>query len=314
MTVKDDPEFEKKHTEWTQLSTNKNKMKTKAFILASVATFAPASILSAAVYDISTNTTVIFNSASDTITNTGGLTTWATTGLKFDESSNLSNVNFSTLGVTTWDANLPNSAATMVWDGANLSGLTLNFTGNNKFRDDSLVGVNFSGATIATNGNQPFVDTGSLNLNNANFVGTTFQPSFNGSLGFTTYAGSQTILAGADFSDSVWQSPVSSGADLMRTFNMGPGTTSVADAMNAANFSGANFSGLSTAAQGYVITNLGKFDGSIAIGAFYDNDTLSNSGWDAATLNAAGWQAIPEPSSCALFGLGIVGLAARRRR
>ena len=174
-----------------------------------------------------------------------------------------------------------------VWDGVDLSGMTLTFTGNNFGYHDSMKKVNFSGATINTDGNQPFIFT---DLTGANFSGAT--------LNFTGYAGMMTAfreakLAGADFSNVKWG--VSTEGFTKKTghfFSGGAGSTSVADKDLAVTFEGADLSLVTGVAKTAMIEHLGKFDGGTAIGAKYDASTLAKSKWTAAKLNAAGWQLV----------------------
>jgi len=259
-----------------------------------------------------------------TLTNTTGITALDSTTVVFLDGSDFSNVDFTALGITSWDAgNSFISGTTTTFDGANLSGITVSFSGNNTPRDDSFVGTNFSGATINASGNQPFVSTGGTNLNNANFSGTTFNFTFpnNGAFGFNTFNAGElggNILAGADFTNSVWNFTGNSDADP-DAFNIGPGSTSSADSALAADFSGANFSGVTDSdTTEQIIANLGRFDGTTAVGAFFDENTVLPTGFTSADLIAAGWQdlsasSIPEPGSMALL-TALGGLLCIRRR
>lgn len=280
--------------------------------------FLTAGVAHAAVYDLGTNTTVTFDSSVDTLTNTGGITAWDNTTLKIDDGSNLAGVDFTALGVTTWSAATFNNSPVTNFDGADLSGLQINLiASSNNFRDDSFIGTNFSGATITTAANQPFVSVGGTNLQNANFTGATLNFSHNGAFGFNTYGSDLggNKLAGADFSNSIWVYTGTSDGDP-DAFNLGAGSSTIADKGLAADFSGADFSGVADATtMGEIIANLGLFDTGTAIGAKYDANTVLPTGFTTADLDAAGWQApIPEPSSTALIGFAGLALLGRRKR
>ncbi|MEP4078390.1 beta strand repeat-containing protein [Haloferula sp.] len=244
-----------------------------------------AGVAHATDYDIGDVATVTFL-AGDTLTNTGGITDWDNTTLVINEGSDLSNVDFTALGLTSWTTSFTTDTVT-TWDGANLSGLALTLTGNNNFFNDSFDGTNFSGATITAPGNQPFVSaSGTLDLTNVNFSGTTFNTTGGNTLGFAGYG--TTIMAGADFSNSIW---IDTGGSNNRVFEDGPGSTSTADKDLAADFSGADFSGLTEAsAMDNIIDNLGLFDGGTPIGAIYDANTVLPAGYTTAQLDSAGWQ------------------------
>jgi len=244
-------------------------------------------------HDIATVGTVTFN-AGDSLTNTTGITDWNSAAtLSIVEGSDLSNVDFTALGIASWTTTFTGPAVT-TWDGANLSGITLTFMGNNPLRDDSFVGTNLSGATINAGNNQPFVSTNFTNLNNANFSGTTFNFSnpLAGAFGFNAFGADvgSDVLAGADFTNSIWLFTGMSDGDA-DAFNVGPGSTSIADSDLAADFSGADFSGVTdSVTMDEIIANLGLFDGDTAIGAFFDDDTVLPTGFTSADLIAAGWQ------------------------
>jgi len=308
----------------------RNKMNTtgnialRALSLLVTGLLATTGVANAGIVDIGTATSVTFDSSMCTLTNTTGITDWNSAAtLSIVEGSDLSNVDFTALGITSWTTTFTGAAVT-TWDGANLSGIELTFNGNNALRDDSFVGTNFSGATINAGNNQPFVSTNNTNLNNANFSGTTFNFSnpLAGAFGFNAFGADvgSDVLAGADFTNSVWLFTGNSDGDP-DAFNIGPGSTSIADSALAADFSGADFSGVTdSVTTGEIIANLGLFDGTTAVGAFFDENTVLPTGFTSADLIAAGWQdlsasSIPEPTSMALLtAFGGSFLCIRRRR
>ncbi|CAA6679924.1 MULTISPECIES: PEP-CTERM sorting domain-containing protein [unclassified Lentimonas] len=273
-----------------------------------------AGLAQAAVYDIGTDSTVTYDSSLDTLTNTGPITDgdWTDSTLKINDGSNLSNTDFTALGITSWaTGKFSTNGGTAVtnFNGANLSGLGLTFSGNNFGYNDTFVGADFSNSTIsnASGNNQFFLFS---DLSYANFSGATI--NINGNL--NTFR--DATLTGADFSNITWG--VASSVGFSTFFSGGAGSTSVADKNLAANFSGADLSNLTGTAATELIANLGKFDGGTAIGAFYDDALIANSGgaFTKTALDAAGWQSIPEPSSYALLAglLGMSCVMARRRR
>ncbi|MDP4610519.1 MAG: sulfatase-like hydrolase/transferase [Opitutales bacterium] len=100
-------------------------------------------------------------------------------------------------------------------------------------------------------------------------------------------------LAGANFRNITWG--VSTDGLTQKTeffFSGGPGSTTAADKHLAVTFEGADLSRITGAAKTAMIQNLGKFDGETAIGAKYNDSTLTKSGWTAAELDAAGWRRV----------------------
>jgi hypothetical protein len=242
-----------------------------------------AGMVQASVYDIGTDATATFDSATDTLTNTGGITAWTDSGLKISSGSDLSNVDFTALGITSWSPGTLSGTAVTKWDGANLSGITLNQAAVNIFYNDSMVGLNFSNAIFNQAGNQPFLD---VNAEGANFSGTKFNFVTATQSAFRNVSGLGS-LRNANFSGTTYGAFSAGKASF---FGLGPGTTSAADKDNAATFVGADFSLLTGNAKTYLIANMGKFDGATAIGAKYDQDTLTKSGWAEQDLIDAGWQ------------------------
>jgi arylsulfatase A-like enzyme len=196
-----------------------------------------------------------------------------------------SRVGFPERGATSWAVPSFDDAKKAVWDGENLSGMTLRFSGNNFGYNDSMKAVDFSGSTIYTTGNQPFLF---VDLTGADFSGATLNlAGFEGRMS----AFREAKLADADFSSTVWG--VSTDGLTEKTdffFNGGPGSTSAADRHRAVTFEGADLSRITGAARAAMIRHLGKFDGATAIGAQVDQAMLTKSGWSAAELAAAGWQ------------------------
>jgi len=292
-------------THYIMIHKLKLKTSTVAMACAAIAT----SFSQAAVYDIGTDSTVTFTS-SDSLTNTGPITNWTEAGnLKFNEGSDFTNVDFTTLGHTSWTTNNFGAFATTTWDGANLSGLTFTHNGHNFGYNDSFVGTDFSGATIGNGAawNQFFLF---VDVTNADFSGATFNVTpYNNNLN----AFRDSTITGANFSNITWG--VASSTAATSFFENGAGATSVANKDQAADFSGADMSLLTGTAKSTFITNLGSTGtGASAFGAKYDAAMLAASGWSATELDSAGWQAVPEPSSTALLGLGGLALLLRRRK
>ena len=172
-------------------------------------------------------------------------------------------------------------------DGADLSGKKHAFSGNNFGHNVSMKNVNFSGATLVTDGNQPFLES---DLSGANFSGATLNIS---GFGKRMTAFRDAKLSGANFSGVVWG--ISTAGLTEKTdffFSGGPGSSSIADKHLAVTFAGANLSQITGVAKTAFIKNLGKFDGTWAIGACYDQSMLDASGWTATELDAAGWQKV----------------------
>jgi uncharacterized protein YjbI with pentapeptide repeats len=202
------------------------------------------------------------------------------------DGSDLSAVDFTAFG-TSWTTGSFGDSAKTIWDGAKLSGLTLNFTGTNFGYNDSMKKIDFSGSTINSKGNQPFLF---VDLAGADFSGATLNMhGFSGRMS----AFRDANLSAADFSGVIWG--VSTAGLSKKTeyfFSGGPGSTSAADRHRALTFEGADLSRITDAAKAAMIQNLGKFDGATAIGAKYDQAMLNASGWTAAELDAAGWQMV----------------------
>lgn len=204
------------------------------------------------------------------------------------ESSNKASMfNFKTKRITSWESDAYSDSGKSIWDGADLSGMALAFSGHNFGYNDSMRKVDFSGSTISTNGNQAFlfVDLSGANFSNAKLHVTGFKRNMN--------AFRKAKLAGADFSGITWA--VSTAEFTEKTeafFSGGPGSTSAADRHLAVTFEAADLSRITGPARTSMIKNLGGFDGKTAIGAKYDQTMLTKSGWAAAELNAAGWQKV----------------------
>ena len=204
-----------------------------------------------------------------------------------EDGGDLSGQDFTKLKTASWITASFGGNAKTTWDGAKLSGLTLNFTGHNFGYKDSMRKVDFSGSTISTKGNQAFLF---VDLTSADFSGATLNIV---GFGRRMNAFRKAKLAGADFSGITWA--VSTAEFTEKTeafFSGGPGSTSTEDRHLAVTFEGADLSRITGVAKAAMIENLGKFDGETAIGAKYDQAMLTKSGWIAAELNAAGWQEV----------------------
>jgi fibronectin type 3 domain-containing protein len=186
-------------------------------------------------YDLGMDQTLSYDPATDSLSNLGAITAWDSTSshLKLADGSDLSNLDFAALGLESWKTeNFADAAQVTMWDGANLSGITLYTDGR---------------------------------------------------------FGAGDSFSGADFSRVVWGTPVS-GADVATFFSGGSGATSAANAADAITFAGADLSLITGDARTVMINNLGGFDGATPIGAKFDPDFITNSGWNKAALVAAGWQ------------------------
>jgi hypothetical protein len=245
--------------------------------------------------DIRTDATITFDSSEDTLTNTNGITAWGTANLKLSDGSDLSGVDFPAFGITSWTAGTFGTSTETTWDGANLSGLNLTFTGHNFGYNDSMVGTDFSGSTLTiSNYNQPFLF---VDAEGADFSGATLNwTPYDGRVNFFRKDGdsdTRSTVRDADFSDITWGVAIGDSGSLHDLFfNVGPGTTSAADKDHAVTFEGADLSRITGLSKSNMIANLGAFDGDTAIGAKYDQALLDASGWTAAELDAAGWQLI----------------------
>ena len=246
-------------------------------------------MVSAAGYDIGTDTTVSFNSSGATLTNATAITDWVESGnLKFTEPCDFTGVDFTALGITSWTTTKFNGSSTTIWDGANWSGISINMNCHNFGYNDSMVGLIFMNGTFSNSElNQPFLF---VDAEGANFSGTTFnikQKFANGAFRKSGAGDTNSTIRNADFSNITWGVMTNAVGSF---FNVGPGTTNVADKANAPTFEGADLSLMTGTAKSTIIANLGKFDGGTPIGAKYNLAMVVASGWTKAELNAAGWQ------------------------
>ena len=190
-------------------------------------------------------------------------------------------------GKKSWETSAYGDSSKTVWDGADLSGMSLTFSDHNFGYNDSMKKVNFSGSTINTSGNQPFLF---VDLTGTNFSGATLNFA---DAGGRMNAFRDAKLTSVNFSGITWAVSTEGRTDKLEFFfSGGPGTTSVADKQLAVTFEGADLSRIVGPAKAAMIQHLGKFDGSVAIGAKYNASTLKKSGWTAAELDAAGWQRV----------------------
>jgi hypothetical protein len=186
-------------------------------------------------YDLGMDLTLTVDPATDSLSNLGSITNWDSTSthLKLADGSDLSNVDFAALGISSWTTlNFGDLSKATAWDGANLSGITL-----------------------VTDGD----------------------------------FGAGDSFTGADFSEVTWGTPTSA-ADASKFFSEGAGAASAANAADAVIFFGADLSLITGDARTVMINNLGGFDGTTPVGAQFDADFITNSGWNKAALVAAGWQ------------------------
>lgn len=191
-------------------------------------------------------------------------------------------------GTKSWKSNSLSDPTIEVWDNADLSKMTLTFSGHNFGHNDSMKKVNFSGSTINTTGNQPFLF---VDLTQADFSGATLNLEGPGKK-MTAFRDAK--LTGADFSGITWASSTEGLTQKIDFFfSGGPGSSSADDKHLAVTFEDADLSPISGPAKSAMIRNLGKFDGTTAIGARFNQATLTKSGWQARELQAAGWQITP---------------------
>lgn len=97
--------------------------------------------------DLGMDTTITVDAAMYELTNLGGITAWDSTSthLKLADGSDLSNLDFPMLGITSWKTtDFSDAAKVTIWDGVNLSGITL-ITDGNFGAGDSFIGADFSG-------------------------------------------------------------------------------------------------------------------------------------------------------------------------
>lgn len=243
---------------------------------------------SATTSDISTDATISFAASDDALSNTNGIVDWGVGHLVISDGSNLSNIDFPSLGISSWTIDSFGSLDTATWDGANFSGLSLICTGHNFGYNDSMVGLDFSGATFTSAMNQPWL---LADATDADFSGATFNITMFKGERANAFRG--TTLTRADFSGTVWNYNTAGTLTNFELFDGGPGTTSAADKEDAVTFVGADLSTITGQGETAMIANLGAFDGDTAIGAKYDQAMLDASGWTAAELDAAGWQFVP---------------------
>ncbi len=248
-----------------------------------------------------------FDTANDTLTNTGGITNW-TAG--WADGTNFTGQDFSALGVTdiSFDHAGGNGGGN-VYAGVIFDGITLvTGTGNNYFSNDNFSGASFVGSTLnllgeGSYGNQPFLNA---DLTNADFTGAT--------INYNSYRAStatqnvnlfrDATLSGANFSDAVLNFDISgTGVSVVDGF-FGTGAIDLSGALF--NFTG-DSEHIDTVAAAILetFTSANTYDQD-----FYDNNFATFGFTDAATFAAA----VPEPSSLALIGLGALVMVSKRRK
>ena len=150
-----------------------------------------------------------------------------------------------------------------------------------------------------------FANLGGANLTSANLSGALLiEASLIGAdLGGADLSGAGlvlSVLSGADLANANLFNADLSVANLTGTDLTGANLTGAT--MNAL-LSGANLSGASLANATHLALSGGA--------ALYDLDTdFTGTGFDPV---AAGWTLVPEPGTALLMGLGLAGLASRRR-
>jgi len=241
-------------------------------------------------YDLSTSETVTLDLSTEVLTNASGLSTWDATGLQIADGSNLTGLDMGELGVTAWTPTTFTTTEVTRFDGANLSGMTLNLEVHNFGYNDSFVGADFSNSTINTGDgyNQLFLFS---DLTNADFSGATLDIAASG---VRMNAFREAVLTGADFSNITWGISTAAATDnLHQFFSGGSGATTRKNRHRAVTFEGADLSLITGDAKTNMIANLGGFDGSTPIGAKFDAAMLANSsGWTLSELIDAGWQLV----------------------
>ena len=295
----------------------------------------------AIVYDIDTNSpggpsapALLFDSNLDSLTNSTNKPIWNhTNDLEFRNGSNLSGVDFTALGITTW-ARAPR-IANMNMAGVNLSGITIDANANSVFQGATAVNADFSNSTFQMNNHWTALFNGA-DVSGSDFSGASFD--WGRDLPVSLFI--DATPTNADFSNTTWAIEIDTLAhNADDWFSGGSGAIDAVTAANAMTMEGATitFSGAGVAnGPDYaadLIANLGGVDAGTNFGAFYDDAFLNNNfsafGYGSAAqldtaLNDAGWQnvtaasEVPEPSSIllwtALAGLGCAGIAFRRRK
>lgn len=157
-----------------------------------------------------------------------------------------------------------------------------------------------------------------------------FNPTPNANQGYDSYVGVATFTPNVIFSQSgdfTGGSPVPTGAQSV-SFALSPTGAPATLTINFGDygvFTGSFSGGFSATA-----TNLtANYSGSFTPGSAYSSFTTSNSAslnlafsypgsgtnyGVTGTFNTVGGSAVPEPASMAIFGLGALGIAARRFR
>jgi hypothetical protein len=202
-------------------------------------------------YDLGQDLTLTYDPTTNDLVNFGSITAWDSTSthLKLADGSDLSNLDFPTLGITSWKTdNFGDVSQITIWNGVNLSGITL-------YTDSRFgAGDNFKGAC---------------------------------------------------FSNIVWGTAIST-ADADLFFSGGSGATGALDRDEAINFSGADLSLITGDARSVVINNLGGFDEATAIGAQFDDEFITRSGWNQTALIDAGWQYLSSETSLTIDAFSTV--------
>ncbi|MEI6891540.1 MAG: carbohydrate-binding protein [Pontiella sp.] len=96
--------------------------------------------------DLGMDVTLTYDSTTNKLTNLGLITAWDSTSthLKLADGSDLSTFNFSALGITSWKTTQFSDVAKItIWEGADLSGITL-YADGNFGAGDRFAGANFS--------------------------------------------------------------------------------------------------------------------------------------------------------------------------